>query len=266
MKVRAYLYLPDNDTAFELLQNSPNSYNEVLEQLFVIKRHLQKGNDFHIYYDLGNISAFLEKARDIIPDPHLMGVRGRLHHLLRNVSTDVNLPNLRHPQAIYANWDISVTVNVSPIVIAEAAESKLIDTANDQTICLCFDHNFSTRHDEIHVIKDLINGANLPTIIIINSVGSDVSFVRWLSTLPAGRFSLKANPDFQPLDRYWNKERIYRQISTGHHWYFDYYHKDNRVHYEVFDATGETHLGEADENGALRQGTNSDSKKISNII
>lgn len=50
-----------------------------------------------------------------------------------------------------------------------------------------------------------------------------------------------------------SKQKIYREKATGYYWYFDYQHKDNKKHFEVFDSTGKRHLGEADMNGIINK-------------
>lgn len=266
MRVKAFLLLPETDAAFEMLHQNPDSYREIITQLFAIKQKLKAQDGFHVYYDSANISKFIQAATGYIPDPHLAGIKGQLYHILKYISTDVNLPVFRNYQHVYANWQISVSVLSSPFVVAESAESKIADNDNEKTICLCLGNSLNSERDELHVIKDSIGESSLPVLITIGACSCDVSFVRWVVTLPIGKFSLRINQQYEPLEKFWKKERIYRHKATGNHWYFDFFHKDNKIHYEVFDSTGDVYLGEADENGNMKPGTNVGNRKISNII
>lgn len=44
---------------------------------------------------------------------------------------------------------------------------------------------------------------------------------------------------------------VYKEKDTGHYWYLDNFHK---THFEVFDATGKRHIGEADLEGNIDYG------------
>ena len=59
--------------------------------------------------------------------------------------------------------------------------------------------------------------------------------------------------------------RIYRNLTSGDYWYYDYFHKDNKEHFEVFDATGH-HKGEANVNGVIDTTKRDSSKSIVSIL
>ncbi|MBI5371275.1 MAG: hypothetical protein HZA79_04520 [Sphingobacteriales bacterium] len=266
MKVKAFIYLPETDAAFEMLHNNPDSYQEVINELFSVKKKLKEKGIYDLYFDAANISSFIQVATGLLPDPHLAGIKGQLQHILKYTSTDVNLPVFRSSQHIYANWAISVSVISSPFVVAESAESSLQDNEAEKTICICLGNSIDVNREELHIIKDAIREPALPKVLFVTATNSSVGFVRWITTIADGTFKLSGNNDFEPLEKYWRKERIYRHKQTGNHWYFDFFHRENKIHYEVFDSTGNTYLGEADINGNMIQGTNVGNKKISDII
>ena len=61
------------------------------------------------------------------------------------------------------------------------------------------------------------------------------------------------------------KMRIYKNLSSGDYWYYDYFHKDNKEHFEVFDSTGH-HKGEANMNGVIDTTKRDSSKSIVSIL
>lgn len=59
-------------------------------------------------------------------------------------------------------------------------------------------------------------------------------------------YKLSGNPAFTPSNDKYKHTRgaqVYKESRTGRLWYLDTLHKD---HFEIFDGTGLTHLGEAD--------------------
>ncbi len=266
MKIKAYIHFPEDEIAFNHLAGNPNSYNEIVKELYAIKYKLKKNLQYELSYDWNNVERFLAVAEGIIPEKYLGGIRSQILHIVGTTSRNVSQPRLRIPHFTYATWSNDLDVAHSPFVVSESAEDTLIDSATEKTICLCLGNSINAHREELHIIKDAVHDNTLPKLITVNATNSDIGFVKWVTTLPVGKFTLKNNNNFEPLEKFWKKERIYKQVGTNQHWYFDFNHKDNKIHYEVFDSTGNTHLGEADENGTIKAGTQSNTKKISDIL
>jgi hypothetical protein len=268
MKIKAYIFFPESDLAFQNLADSPESYRDIVKELSEIKCKLKQKFEFEICYDSNNVSNFLTAAKGYIQDRYLAGIENQIRIIIGNTSKNVLEPRFRVPHYIYANWSIDLSVIFSPNIISESAEDSLRDSDTERTICICLGNSINTQREELHIIKDAIHDDTLPKLINVNATNSEIAFVKWITTLPLGQFSLKKNNEFQPLDKFWGRtqERIYRHKKTGNHWYFDYNHKYNKIHYEVFDSSGNIHLGEADENGIIKPETQSNTKKISHIL
>ena len=86
-----------------------------------------------------------------------------------------------------------------------------------------------------------------------------------MSSLEDGHFSLIRNINFEPTHYRWIKQRIYRRLEDGNYWYFDFFHRENNIHYEVFNADGD-HVGEADGNGNMIPDSVDNRKSISDIL
>ncbi len=267
MKIKAYLYFPDTKVAFQNLNNDENCYTAIIDELLAIKAKLRTDKDFELCYDQANVRTFIDVADGLVDGVYFSKISKQLRGIIGTKSTDVNLPNLRDPQFVYANWSISgMSVISSPLVVAEAAEAAMQDTANEKTICICLGDSIKAEREELHVIKDAVHKDSFPALLNVTATNSDIGFVKWITTLPAGKFSLKDKNNYTPLEKYWKKERIYKHNTTGQYWYFDFYHRENKIHYEVFDSTGNNHLGEADVDGNLQANTASTTKKINNIL
>jgi hypothetical protein len=63
----------------------------------------------------------------------------------------------------------------------------------------------------------------------------------------------------------WIKQSIYVETATRNYWYYDYFHRENKKHYEVFNQEG-IHLGEANINGVLDLRKAKEKKRIDKII
>lgn len=264
MKIRTFLYFPDCEAAFEALSKNDKIYTVIIKELYAIKHRL-KNEDYELYYDSGNVSSFLEAAEGLVDPPYLAGIGNQLKRIISNKSRNVNTPYLRQANCVYATWSKDLNVSCAPFVFSESVEAMAKGGADDKVSCICFgDANLST--DILYIIKDIAKGESEPVITSLTIIGSDVGFIRWISTLSDAQFKLKNNNDFEPLDRYWNKERIYKHKETETCWYFDFFHKENKAHYEVFDSTGTKHLGEADLDGNMRPGTANNTKAISRIL
>lgn len=266
MKIKAYLYFPDSEVAFQNLSANPDSYNKIIRELKLIKKELKNNSDYELNYDQTNISEFLEIANGLVKEEYLGSIKKQLHTIIGYKNNNVTLPKLRNNQAVYANWSIDFNVIVTPSVIAEAAEASKKDSKSEKTICICLGDSLNVIREELHVIKDAIYINKLPDLIHVVATNNNSGFVKWITTLPEGKFRLKGNNDFQPLDRFRFSERIYKHKASGNLWYFDWYHRKNKIHYEVFDSTGNKHLGEFDSDGNLIEGTADPSKTIGEII
>jgi len=265
MKVNAFVQFPETDEAFALLHADPKLYDEVITDLLLIKKELKAVEEFRIFYDTANLNRFLEAAKGYVEDKYITGIKNQLQYIFRFVGLDVNSPTFRDINFIYALWDISIKVELSSFILSESAECKLNDDDNWKTICIILQRSTVSTREQVHIIKDKVDDFEMPCIIPVEAVESIIGIKRWLTLQPAGKFNLRTNPEFIPTSKFWKREKIYLHVPTGNYWYFDYFHKDNKVHYEVFDNSGEIHLGEANSDGELDTSKASDKKKITFI-
>ncbi|NES24400.1 MAG: hypothetical protein F6K41_37210 [Symploca sp. SIO3E6] len=62
---------------------------------------------------------------------------------------------------------------------------------------------------------------------------------------------LRDSRRFQKTTNRYDGRAVYCEISTGRYWYVDNLHSGKAAHLEVFDKTGQQHLGEADLQGKI---------------
>lgn len=96
---------------------------------------------------------------------------------------------------------------------------------------------------------------------LYNLYSTDISYLP--VELPP--FSLSDTSRFEKTNFHRNKAIIYRESKTGYYWYNDYFHRNNKAHFEVFDAQG-YHIGEASMKGELDRGKADKNKCIKDLI
>ena len=97
--------------------------------------------------------------------------------------------------------------------------------------------------------------------LLYNLHSADISFL----PLEEPPFSLSDESQFKKTNFHYGKEAIYEEIKTGYYWYNDYFHRNNKAHFEVFNAQG-CHIGEASMKGELDRSKASDKKCIKKLI
>ncbi|MBR5964577.1 MAG: hypothetical protein IK015_00435 [Treponema sp.] len=93
--------------------------------------------------------------------------------------------------------------------------------------------------------------------ILYNLFSSDYSYL----PVEIPPFSIFDKRRFKKTHLLHEKQAIYQEIATGHYWYNDVYHKDNKAHFEVFDKTG-VHIAEASMDGEIDYSKADKSKRL----
>ena len=161
----------------------------------------------------------------------------------------------------YTRWD-TVACTADPdasVVLKSAFESP------GAPCVLSLGVGLPTDYYQVSIIKDGAYRDNVPVLKNIPLFFSAEECVEWLSSLLGQHFSLIGNAAFERTNMRWIKQSIFRRKEDGSYWYFDYFHKDNRIHYEVFDTDGDN-LGEASQDGQLIPGTAKPERSISKIL
>ncbi|MFN0175680.1 MAG: hypothetical protein ACKVU0_13600 [Saprospiraceae bacterium] len=255
MKTTAYIQLPGSHPDEQALQNTLANLLENLRGLSERKAE--------VFYDGTSVRALLNDAEEFedyleSSDTHLS-----VQEMLLNRSEKWQDKRCQMPDCRYILWDWhSGCQEMTGQTLAEMAERKLLE--HDAALLFFNMTGFGASRPFLPVIKDALHKAYLPVLTQIDQVFDLADLDYWLAKNqhPAA-FDLRNSERFERTNYVWgaSKERIYRELRTGHHWYFDRFHQDNKVHYEVFDQDGKKHLGEADANGNLIPNTAGKDKK-----
>lgn len=257
MKTIAYLQLKNEASFDEKLEQLTGALKECID---VAKNNRQT---LQLLYDKQSMKKLYDDIEEWRSEfSELNNAAGLIGDFL-NVSDDWQDSRYQQSSARYFCWDLAQeqVFNVNDSPLAEIAERKL---TGHQAYFLFINLQWRTNSREFfYVFKDAFDLSGAPSEILRLDFVDDVNGLqRWLNThIPP--FSLENNPQFRKTNRVrpQSKQSIYEELSTGCFWYFDFYHKDNKLHYEVFNAQGK-HLGEADAEGRLKEGTADHTKKL----
>lgn len=266
MKIKVFFLFPESDDDIVRIADCPDAYENLIAEVLMIKQQLKSNIKYELCYDSSNIKLFLEKSKSFLDDVYILKYSNRLQTFFNNCSRNIGVNNLIKSDCKYFNWNINNTSNnESNTLIAEATESILNQANDHKTILINISRAHKTNRECIHVIIDAIHYNELPQLVTIPIVNNEIEFSEWVLTLPKASFSLKDKRLFQLTKYKWEKQSIYYDIKNGNFWYYDYFHKENKKHYEVFDQNG-IHLGEANIFGILDRSKACNSKKIGHII
>ena len=264
MKIKAYFLFPESDDDFLRIGNNPQSYQNLIDEVAVIKQQLKAHKDFELCYDSTNVKSFLDKAEILVGGEYLANCRTQIYHLFGNNTRNVSTTFLRKADCIYVNWSFNCTVAIAKDLIAEAAEAKHQE-GEDKTVLINISDAYITTRENVHVIKDAIHYNELPWMIAVPIANNEIEFSEWHTTLSTPDFSLQDKTRFEVTAHRWEKQKIYRDKNTGNYWYYDYFHNENKKHFEVFNPAG-IHLGEANTSGVLDTNKADNQKRIDQII
>lgn len=262
MEASLYILLPEGDAVLDIPQTK-EAWNSLFAPLLHVKEYARiHGISLRVFFDMANISRFMEDAGDIVEDgSYLEKPSLVLKRFIGSNSSDVQKLRLLDTDCSYIRWDtITCTTDPNtPLVVKNAYESP-------QKSCvislLC---GIPTDYYQVSIIKDRAYGDGLPILKNIPIFFKAEECIEWLSSLQDGHFSLIGNPSFIRTSYHWNNQCIFRKADDNTYWYFDYYHRENKIHYEVFNLEGD-HVGEASETGVLMDRTADPEKSIKNIL
>ena len=264
MKIKAYFFFPETDDDFIRIGEDPQTYKKLIEEVDIIKQQLKAHRDFELCYDSANVELFLAKAESLIDGVYLADCRKQLKILFGPYSRNVSNTFQRKTDCIYMNWNINCAVNYANQIFSEASEAKLHE-GTDKTILINIANAYTTTREYVHIIKDAIHYNELPLMITIPVANNEIEFSEWHLEFTTPGFSLKDRNIFHLTSFRWIKQSIYVETATGNYWYYDYFHRENKKHYEVFNQEG-IHLGEANINGVLDLRKAKEKKRIDKII
>lgn len=266
-QIDIFLLFPQTEEEILRLGDNLDLYKDIPKQLALIKQLVRTG-EYKLFYDSENITAFCKQAAILCGGKYLDNIRRQLLYLLGKKALDVAHTKNPNPSHDYYQWfsDTTSVIIKTDSLHRCAAENKL--TGNDSAI-ISFSYEDPWNRDIIPLIQESRYNNTLPQICNIPYFNPVGTFIEWYKSkiLDNRSFSLTDITRFERTNKFYekSKRRIYKERSTNRYWYYDFFHSDNKEHYEVFDNIG-NHVGEADMNGVLDETKKDKTKSIRGII
>jgi hypothetical protein len=262
-QLNIFLLFPESDDEILAMGDDCSRYLDIPKQLSLIKAIVKKHNH-RFFYDSKNVTKFCAKAVDLCENTYLDNIRNQLLSLLNKNATDtVKLP-LFKSDCSYYQWnelDASVCLRKDGLI-------KSAFECGEKTIVLSFLYQDSWHRSVLPIIKDASHYQGLPMLINIPYFNPIGTFIEWYNAHLSNRpFQLSDVIRFERTNKVWHpsKQRIYKERETARYWYYDFFHRENKEHYEVFDSDG-NHIGEANCNGIVDESKKDGNKSISSIL
>lgn len=266
--VDIFILFPETDEEILALGDDLGRYHDIVHELQALKKELE-GFKYRLYYDSENLKSFISQAKRICDEKYLGDPIQQLRFLLGSRTTNVRKQCNVRPDCTYCKWDLHrLSVEEVAYIIKSSVEQTAVAPGGTEVVVVAFMAEDSLQRDMLPVIKDALHIEGLPKLYNIHYFNPVNTFIQWRRSKLGNRaFSLQDVTRFERTSFVYgsSKQRIYKEISTSRYWYYDYFHKDNREHYEVFNMDG-THYAEADENGSIDRTRQDDSKSIKDII
>lgn len=257
-QVLFFLLFPESDNASI---NPIGKIDEIISMLTMIKKycrlHKNQLNPLFLY-DSDALGYFENVANSSDRKDKIQNIRNLLDRNAINVKNQTR----KESDVYYVRYDTkSLCTDIqTPLIIQNIP-------GNGCNKCLVsFVEDVPTDYGYVHVIRDAVHRYDLPKIETVHLFHSTSDIVEWLKTFDDGCQLISESPDFTRTKYRWEKQCIYCRNADNTYWYFDYFHKDNKSHYEVFNSNG-IWLGEAETtNSTPIIPPNVKSKSISHIL
>ncbi len=271
MKANICLLFPITDDDVVAWAISQNDGRPIVKELAAISRVIHDLRmECSFYYDSANFNDFVQKIETLDADKcYLAKITEQIKGILYRRLKDVHSWKQKDINVFYAEWK-SATSSIS---VEVPLLYKYAINCFEKTDCVVVNFNIfeANQDNEIHILKDAHpTETNLPEICSLSIMESADDTIEWLYSIANEGFSLRNSHLFLPTAYRWGEsgQRMYKRIDnkmSNTFWYFDFFHKDNKQHYEVYNEGGD-HIGEADMKGELIPNSQDPHKSISHIL
>lgn len=260
------MLFPEQDTDVLNAVAITKSFHEIPRYLHGITESARVcGVEYYFYYDSVNLGKFADIVSVLDDKSYLAKTIEQIKNIVRSKGRDIRYQTtLFNALYSYSIWD-STTQSSIPNVHDLVRAGGECSNSQAQSCLFSFAEGTPIDSQQVNIIKDIATSHQdgLPCFLNLPLFFESILCAEWISSFKAG-FSLTNKKIFKGTSYLWNKQRIYQRINDNTYWYFDYFHKDNKLHYEVFKSDG-SYLGESDMNGNITTIVHS-TKSISHII
>lgn len=270
--VSIFVLFPESDDDFVSIGDDSSVYKEIIQKFAELKEIVSKRTSYKLFYSSTNIDNFCRKSEQICGGIYLDNPTLKMRHIVGNNSCNTDNRTIYKTDFVYYRWCLSkpnggMGIFENSVLIKSAAQMNVESEEDVKIAIISFNIN-EWHRDVLPIIIDAKHIRKFPIMSNIPFFYPYSSFIEWYLDLFNNRkFSLFDVTRFERTKYIYTptKRRIYKNIETGDYWYYDFFHKDNKEHFEVFDATG-CHKGESDMNGNFDKTKKDNKKSIADII
>lgn len=265
--INIFLLFPQTDDEI-LAFDEEKLCDEIPKQLSYVRNVLKHSQvNYKLLYNSKDIEFFCNQAENICSGKYLGKIKTQILTLLNKKAIDLNTRKYYKTDCSYNKW-VDNSVKLVENTIFSSATESFLENKDEKTVILSLLNNDIWDRDIMPIIKDAKHYDNLPILCNIPYFNPVHTFVEWYNTnISNHSFSLLNVSKFEKTNKIYpsSKQRIYLERETNRYWYYDYFHKDNKEHYEVFDREG-NHIGEANRDGSIDCSKCDNTKSIKNLL
>ena len=225
---------------------------------------------YTLYYNNENLKAFAKKTQILDNAEYLANSLEQLRKILDKCSRDIAyIKGEFQADCYYGEWRINGVDRVVEAPKLYKILSEREGNEDTKTYILSLLVEDSVERDFVPIIIDAQHKDNLPRLVKIQYCHPASTFIEILDAeIDKRSFSLRDQAKFLRTNYTYrpSHQRIYQNLVTKDYWYYDFYHRENKKHYEVFNSTDYKHVGEADMEGNMIPGTKENDKSIKKYI
>lgn len=259
------------ETPEEILEfDEESKIRDICNWMQMVKSDLRRTKaNYTFYYDSSNLKEFADQIKELHNSVYLDNALVQLRGMIGRDAVDVYTSrDLYSSDCTYRRWRLENcdSKETSPILKVMAEKNG---NAQAETIILSFLMSDPCGRPFIPVIIDAWHIPALPQLSKVPYYYPASSFVADLDadfdqrpfTLSDGTLFDKTNFIYWP-----SGQQIYQHKETHDYWYYDFCHRDNKEHYEVFSSTTFKLIGEANMDGDVDYSKADDSKSIRKYV
>ena len=264
------LLFPETDDEILALE-SVDEIRGIVKEICRIKSLMRVNHiSYTLYYNNENLKAFAEKAQILDHAEYLANSLDQLRKIMDKRSCNIaNIKGVFRTDCYYGEWRIQDENKVVGAPKLFKVLSECVENKDTKTYILSLSVEDTIGRDIVPIIIDAQHKENLPRLVKLQYCHPASTFIEILDAdIDKRSFSLRNVTKFLRTNyTYWpTHQRIYQNIDTNDYWYYDFYHREYKKHYEVFNSVDYKHVGEADMEGNMIPDTKDKDKSIKKYI
>lgn len=259
--INIFILFPESEVDIFRYASEPFLVENLSTTILRIREYLRDNEiEFSFVYDSSILKTYINDVCILCDDKLIESESQKIVVALGRNSIDISKNNNSEPTHRHFFWNRSL-LNIVPHSCLLIQNARFFESVG----IFSFRSEDESLHSEIINIEDDGYSNDLPLLTKMRLFNSKVECIDWINSFIDHRFHLTNNKCFLKMPFRRGPKNYFKELATGHYWCYDYFHRDNKQHFEVFDKNGD-HLCEANMEGQHIDNTKDSSKNIKNIL